>query len=129
MIHFLQDGVTGGSTVADETNLEAARRLHRELGYGPDHSVGFSDVFKFERHLDVKILIFHHNDAFKKLEMFQTHMGQHPKTIWLYLYDNHYHSIVNRTDFFGTRYVCVNIATRPTMQFYSTNALSIAMCV
>ena len=32
MIHFLQEGVTGGSTVPDETNLEAARTLHRELG-------------------------------------------------------------------------------------------------
>ena len=104
--HFLHEGVPGGSTVTEETNLEAAHKLHSELGYESDHSVGFSDVYKFERHLDVKILIFHHNEAFKKLNMFQTHTEQHPNTIWLYLHNDHYHLIENRTAFFGTRYVC-----------------------
>ena len=39
---FMHEGVTGGDTASEETNLEAARKLHSDLGFDPDHSVGFS---------------------------------------------------------------------------------------
>ena len=110
--HYLKEGaseddtVSGVDTVSEEAKVLVAQALHTSLGFDHNHPVGFADVSAFEKHLDVKILIFHHNSTFKKLELFETHRGQHPKTIWLYLHDAHYHYIENRTGFFGEHHVC-----------------------
>lgn len=61
---------------------------------------------KFENHLGVKILVFHHNNGTKQLELYQTHEQPHSNTVWLYLHEDHYYMITNKTGFFGSPYVC-----------------------
>ncbi|XP_077961146.1 uncharacterized protein LOC144382995 [Gasterosteus aculeatus] len=90
-----------------QDKVRFATQLHRSLGFGPMHKVSFSDVDAFERHLGVKIIIFHHAAAGRKrLQCFQTHDAPHPRTVWLYLHNDHYHLIENQQGFFGAKQVC-----------------------
>ena len=89
----------------DEVQIHA-QQIHTGAGFNSSHKVSLSDVSAFENHLGIKILVFHHNNDTKKLDLFQTHEQPHSNTAWLYLNDDHYHMIQTKTGFFGCPYVC-----------------------
>ena len=90
----------------DQENLVWAQQVHKQLGFLINHKVGYSDVCKFEEFLDIKILVFHHNRGRKNLQIYQSGDRRHKKTIWLYLHNDHYCLIANKTGFFGVSFVC-----------------------
>ena len=102
LAHFKDPKMTKQDT------LEAATQIQYEAGFDSMYSVSFSDVSTFERLLDVKIVIFHHNTdtGIRNLQCFKTHDEPHPQTVWLYLYKDHYYMIENKKGFFGAAYMC-----------------------
>ena len=92
-------------TTEDDVQI-LAQQIHTGAGFNSSHKVSLSDVSAFEKHLDIKILVFHHNKDTKKLDLFQTHEQPHSNTAWLYLHDDHYYMIQSKTGFFGSNYVC-----------------------
>ena len=89
-----------------DEKMNYAKHLHSDLGFDYTHKVSFSDVDRFQKHLKMKIVIFHHVAGCKKPTIFKTHDQPDVKTAWLYLHDEHYYLIVNKTAFFGASYVC-----------------------
>lgn len=65
-------------TVSDQEKLEYAKQLHSAVGLDHMQRVSFPDVTKFEKYLNVKIIIFYHAAGHKR------------QTIWLYLHNEHY---------------------------------------
>lgn len=68
-----------------------APRLHADVSFNAEHKVSLSDISKFERFLDIKIIVFHHNSGTKQLDLYQTCEQIYPKTVWLYLHDDHFY--------------------------------------
>lgn len=102
-----------------ETDIQKqAQQIHAQVGFNPNHKVSLADITKFEQHIGVKILVFHHNCGTKKLDLYQTREQPHPKTIWLYLYEDHYYMIQNKTGFFGSAYMCEYCYKGYTSQAY-----------
>ncbi|KAK0153088.1 putative DNA polymerase [Merluccius polli] len=89
----------------DEVQIHA-QQIHTRAGFNSNHKVSLGDVSIFEQQLGVKIFVFHHNHGTKKLDLFQTHEQPRTNTVWLYLNDDHYYMIQNKTGFFGSDYVC-----------------------
>lgn len=58
-----------------------AKQLHSDLGFEYSHKVSFSDVDRFQKHLKMKIVIFHHGAGRKKLQIFKTHDEPHVDTV------------------------------------------------
>ncbi|XP_037614712.1 uncharacterized protein LOC119481662 isoform X1 [Sebastes umbrosus] len=100
LAHFVNNAMAG------DEKLEYAKQLYTAVGFDHMHKVSFSDVTKFEKHLDMKIIVFHHGSARKRLQCFQTCDAPHKRTVWLYLHNDHYYLIENQTGFFGASYVC-----------------------
>ncbi|XP_031153064.1 uncharacterized protein LOC116048233 [Sander lucioperca] len=94
------------SRMTESEKIDYAKQLHRDVGLECTHKVSFSDVDRFQKHLNMKIVIFHHAAGRKKPEIFKTHDEQHVKTALLYLHSDHFYLIVNKTSFFGAKYVC-----------------------
>ncbi len=92
--------------MSESEKLEYAKQLHSDLGFDLTHRVSFSDVIKFEQHINAKIIVFHHAFNHKRVQCFQTHYTPNSQTVWLYLYDDHYYLIENQTGFLGASYVC-----------------------
>ena len=111
----------------DEVQIHA-QQIHTGAGFNSSHKVSLSDVSAFENHLGIKILVFHHNNDIKKLDLFQTHEQPHSNTAWLYLNNDHYYMIQSKTVFFR-KYLCVSTVTRVTQSMLFTNVNTFAMCV
>ncbi|XP_032363131.1 uncharacterized protein LOC116675361 [Etheostoma spectabile] len=92
--------------MSKDERLDYAKRLYSELGYEHSHYVSFSDIDKFQKHLKIKIIIFHQAAGCKNPQLFKTHDETNERTAWLYLHDDHYYLIKNKTAFFGAPYVC-----------------------
>ncbi|XP_047458093.1 uncharacterized protein LOC125018336 isoform X1 [Mugil cephalus] len=85
---------------------EHAKVLQNHAGLADDTPVTFNDIIKFEQALDCKIVVFFRADGERALSKFQTSEGMHPKTLYLFLHQNHYYGITNLKTFLGARYVC-----------------------
>ncbi len=59
--------------MSESEKLEYAKQLHSDLGFDLTHRVSFSDVTKFEQHINAKIIVFHHAFNHKHVQCFQTH--------------------------------------------------------
>ncbi|XP_035239706.1 uncharacterized protein LOC118208867 isoform X1 [Anguilla anguilla] len=82
-----------------------AVHLQTSVGLGVQDMVSFSDIQKFEQLLKVKIVVWYRNaqNVFCK---FQTNPEPHPKTVFLYLENEHYFGIKSLKGFLGSAYVC-----------------------
>ena len=61
--------------------LQHAKQLHSAAGFDHMHKVSLSDIVKFEKHLNVKIIVLNHGSERKRLQLFQTNDAIHPQTI------------------------------------------------
>ncbi|KAL0146560.1 hypothetical protein M9458_058191 [Cirrhinus mrigala] len=89
----------------DRELFRIANIIHTELGYDPQDKIAYHDVSKFESHSDLKIVIFHRSYS-GKLEVYKNTDDPHPKTVHMYLHDDHYYMIKNLKAFLGYSYVC-----------------------
>ncbi|XP_059395371.1 uncharacterized protein LOC132127485 [Carassius carassius] len=88
------------------TELEpVASALQESAGYTDQHMISLKDIAQFERMLNIKIVVFYRTNT-GKLEKYANTDVPHPKTVFLYLHDNHYFMIKNLKGFIGTPYVC-----------------------
>ncbi len=79
------------------TELEAiASALQKAAGYTDQHMISLSDIVQFERLLNIKIVVFYRTTT-GMLEKFTNTDVPHPKTVFLYLHDNHYFLIKKTT--------------------------------
>ncbi len=89
-----------------ESELESrATVIHNDAGFSNQDKIGLHDIARFENQLDIKIVVFYRTSA-GALETFKNHGEFHPKTMFLYLHDEHYYMILNLTAFIGASYVC-----------------------
>ncbi|KAL3983293.1 interferon-induced GTP-binding protein Mx [Sarotherodon galilaeus] len=93
-------------TAPEHEKYATAKQLHAQVGLRDTQTVSFSDVCKFEKHLNVKIVIYYHAAGRKRLHTFFTHDEPNPNTVMLYLHNEHYHLIEKPTAFLGSAYVC-----------------------
>ncbi len=89
----------------DQELVRIGRDIHTELGYEPQDKIAFHDVYKFEKALDLKIVIFHRS-SLGKLELYKNTDETHQNTVHLYLHEEHYYMIKNLKGFLGYTYVC-----------------------
>ncbi len=89
----------------DQELVRIGRDIHTEQGYEPQDKIAFHDVFKFEKALDLKIVIFYRSSS-GKLELYKNTDETHQNTVHLYLHEEHYYMIKNLKAFFGYAYVC-----------------------
>lgn len=82
-----------------------AMTIQNAAGFTSQSLIGFNDVAKFEKVLNIKIVVFHRSSD-GRLEKYKTHEKPHPKTVFLYLHDSHYYMIKKLTAFIGSDYVC-----------------------
>ncbi|KAL1252652.1 hypothetical protein QQF64_017345 [Cirrhinus molitorella] len=79
--------------------------IHNNAGFSIQDAIGLHDIARFEDILEIKIVVFYRtNDG--GTEIFKNHHEPHPKTVFLYLYNEHYHTILNLKAFIGADYVC-----------------------
>ncbi len=90
---------------SDHELIRIGESIHTELGYKPQDKIAFHDVFKFEKALDMKIVIFHRSSS-GKLEVYKNTDETHQNTVHLYLHEEHYYMIKNLKGFLGYGYVC-----------------------
>src|SRR4029434_8919556 len=84
---------------------EIAADMQRRAGFTIQQKIGFRDVVKFEALYDVKIVIFYRTVNADLLH-YQNSEVPHPRTIHVYLHDEHFHGILNLKAFMGVPYVC-----------------------
>ncbi len=89
-----------------ESELEKlAVTIQNSVGFSIQDRIALSDIASFERALGIKIVVFHRSNAMV-LETYKNCDELHPKTVFLYLHDDHYYMIMNLTGFLGSPYVC-----------------------
>ncbi|XP_051811557.1 uncharacterized protein LOC127536113 isoform X1 [Acanthochromis polyacanthus] len=93
-------------TLSPADKMKYAKQLHNAVGFYETHKVSLSDITKFENHLNIKIVVFHHSPGRKNLQCYKTHDAAHATTVWMYLHNEHYYLILNKCGFFGGAYVC-----------------------
>ncbi|XP_052396589.1 uncharacterized protein LOC127944585 [Carassius gibelio] len=69
-----------------------AMTIQNAAGFTSQSLIGFNNVAKFEKVLNIKIVVFHRSSE-GRLEKYETHEKPHPKTVFLYLHDSHYYMI------------------------------------
>ncbi len=82
----------------DQELTRIAKNMHTEQGYEPQDKIAFHDVSKFEKALDLKIVIFHRSSS-GKLELYKNTDETHQNTVHLYLHEEHYYMIKNLKGF------------------------------
>ncbi|XP_036820429.1 uncharacterized protein LOC110515264 [Oncorhynchus mykiss] len=105
LAHLLNPGCT------DLTALQKAREIQTGVGLGIHEGVAFSDIFKFENLLNIKIVVLYHSRANASLLKFQNTPQPHPQILYFYVQNEHYYAITNITAFLGTPYVCPSCHT------------------
>ncbi|XP_077205235.1 ephrin type-B receptor 1 isoform X2 [Paroedura picta] len=88
----------------DATLLEAARKLHSELGWSTQKKVGLNDIAIVEDHLKVNIHVVLCSD--KGWHIFKTRPLRYPDTHFILLHDQHYYGVINIKAFMGSRNFC-----------------------
>ncbi|XP_026139311.1 uncharacterized protein LOC113115834 isoform X1 [Carassius auratus] len=89
-----------------ESELEKlASVIQNSVGFSIQDRIGLGDIASFERALDIKIVVFHRSNAMI-LETYKNSDEPHPKTVFLYLHDDHYYMITSLKAFLGSPYVC-----------------------
>ncbi|XP_067306560.1 uncharacterized protein [Pseudorasbora parva] len=79
--------------------------IHNNAGFSIHDKIGLDNVGVFENLLGIKIVVFYRTNA-GAVETYKNNDDPHPKTVCLYLHDDHYYMILNLTAFIGTPYVC-----------------------
>ncbi len=88
-----------------ESELEKLAVTIQNSGFSIQDRIALSDIALLERALGIKIVVFHRSNAMV-LETYKNCDELHPKTVFLYLHDDHYYMIMNLTGFLGSPYVC-----------------------
>ncbi|XP_039614013.1 uncharacterized protein LOC120532230 [Polypterus senegalus] len=83
-----------------------ARQLHVRAGLSLDQKVAFSDVEKFESLLGIKIIVWYQEPNTSALLKFEASQARKPKTVFLFLHNEHYYGILNLKGFLGFDYIC-----------------------
>ncbi|MGL5597509.1 MAG: hypothetical protein ACRDDA_05195, partial [Aeromonas sp.] len=83
LVHFLEPQLP-------ENELEArALVMHNDAGFAIQDKIGLHDTETFENLLGIKIVVFYRTSD-GALEMYKNHDESHPKTVFLYLQDEHF---------------------------------------
>ncbi|XP_027136084.1 uncharacterized protein LOC113746038 [Larimichthys crocea] len=92
--------------VTDNQALEQGREFQRLAGLSYQTPVTFTDVCKFEKILNCKIVIFYRSPDQQPLSQFETAFSDRSNPLFLFLFQNHYYGIKNLKAFLGVPYVC-----------------------
>ncbi|XP_065122769.2 uncharacterized protein [Paramisgurnus dabryanus] len=99
LAHFLDPALP-------ESDLERrAAVIQNDTGFSIQDKIGLCDIAKFESLYDVKIVVFYRTTD-GPVETFANQSDPHPKTLHLYLHDEHFYTILNLKAFIGSNYVC-----------------------
>lgn len=79
--------------------------IQNSVGFSIQDRIGLGDIASFERALGIKIVVFHRSNAMI-LETYKNSDEPHPKTVFLYLHDDHYYMITSLKAFIGSTFVC-----------------------
>ena len=89
---------------SDAEVIEAARKLHTDLGW-PDHKkVCLDDIVVIENHLKVNIQVVLCSE--KGWDMFKTQPPRYPDTYFILLHNEHYYGVLNIKALMGSRNYC-----------------------
>ncbi|XP_077198782.1 uncharacterized protein LOC143839922 isoform X2 [Paroedura picta] len=88
----------------DATLLEAARKLHSELGWSTQKKVGLNDIAIVEDHLKVNIQVVLCSD--KGWHIFKTQPQRYPDSHFILLHNEHFYGVINIKAFMGSRNFC-----------------------
>nr|DAC81317.1 TPA_asm: PolB [Larimichthys croaker adintovirus] len=92
--------------ITDNQALEQGREFQRLVGLSYQTPVTFTDVCKFEKILNRKIVIFYRSPDQQPLSQFETAFSDRSNPLFLFLFQNHYYGIKNLKAFLGVPYVC-----------------------
>jgi len=92
--------------LTDNEGFERGREIQRGVGLTDQTAVTFADIEKFEENLKCKIVVFYRGDGDRTLCKFQTDCPKRDKTVFLFLFENHYYGIKNLKGFLGVSIVC-----------------------
>lgn len=89
-----------------ESELEScALSIHNNAGFSINDPIALHHIGTFEKLLDIKIVVIYRTSS-GGLETYKNHDEPHPRTVFLYLHDEHFYMILNLTAFIGSDYVC-----------------------
>ncbi|XP_034055149.1 uncharacterized protein LOC117534968 isoform X1 [Gymnodraco acuticeps] len=87
------------------------------VGLTDQTAVTFNDIVKFEESLKCTIVVFYRGDKDRTHCKFQTEGPKRDKTVFLFLFKNHYYGIKNLKGFLGPPYVCEHCYTGYSSQW------------
>ncbi|KAK2863533.1 hypothetical protein Q5P01_003066 [Channa striata] len=92
------------------TDSEAERRgrgFQSAAGLSDQTPVCFTDIEKFERVTQRKIVVFYRTETKEILNIFQTSTPRKNEPVFMFLHENHYYGIKNPKTFVGSQYFCM----------------------
>ncbi|XP_035981580.1 uncharacterized protein LOC118556952 [Fundulus heteroclitus] len=90
----------------DAQAVQQAVLWQRTAGLTEQTPVTFSDVQKFEKIVNRKIVVFYKDGKDAMLRKFQTDFPDRSNPLFLLLFKNHYYGIKSLTAFTGSKYIC-----------------------
>ncbi|XP_035987266.1 uncharacterized protein LOC118560394 [Fundulus heteroclitus] len=90
----------------DAQAVQQAVLWQRTVGLTEQTPVTFSDVQKFEKIVNRKIIVFYKDGKNAMLRKFQTDFSDRSNPLFLLLFKNHYYGIKNLAGFTGSNYIC-----------------------